>query len=180
MIRGKFVNLEDVKLNEAGYILKLRQDPQKTKYLPRLDISIEEQKVWMKERQKRKGDYYFLIKNKKGRKLGTIGIYNINGKVGEIGRWISEGNEIENTEAYILCLEWAFKEKCLEKIKSRPMWENKKIIRLSERMGFKFKEREEDPLGFTLVVGWLSRKEYLNNFGPKIRKIFEIIKKKTQ
>lgn len=172
IIQGRFVDLKKVGVNDAQYILKLRQDPQKTEFLPRLEISIEEQQKWIREQQKREGDYYFLIKNKSGKNLGTIGVYNISEKMAEIGRWISEGNEIENMESFILSLEWAFEKLEIEKIKSRPMLKNRRVIRLSKKMGFVFKDKETKP-DFVLYVGWLSKKRYYEKIRPKTHQVLE-------
>ena len=58
-IEGKYVDLKYVTVEDATIVLELRQDPELTKDLPRLDITEEEQKEWIRKQQLREGDYYF-------------------------------------------------------------------------------------------------------------------------
>jgi len=102
-IKGKYVDLKYAKIEDAEVILQMRQDPDLTKFLPRLDITVAEQRKWIEKQQIREGDYYFVVWSKKGKAIGTIRVYNIHGGQGETGSLVLSGNAFENLEAKLLC-----------------------------------------------------------------------------
>ena len=55
----------------------------------------------------RPGDYYFVVYNKKGEKIGLIGVYDINGDSAEMGREVNYGSCVEVLEAQVLLQDFA-------------------------------------------------------------------------
>ena len=64
ILEGKYVNLRSVEEKDAEFTLSLRQDPILTKYLPKLDITLEQQINWIRKQRVKEGDFYFLVENK--------------------------------------------------------------------------------------------------------------------
>lgn len=67
MMQGQFVYLKSATSDDAEFTLALRQNPALTKYLPKLDITLEQQKNWINIQREKAGDYFFVVRNKIGR-----------------------------------------------------------------------------------------------------------------
>tara|TARA_Y100000590_G_scaffold29895_1_gene33268 strand:- start:92 stop:643 length:552 start_codon:yes stop_codon:yes gene_type:complete len=128
-IYGKFVVLKEISLNDSLFIYKLRRNKIISFYLHKPPSSLLEQKNWIKKNLKNKKTQDFVIINKKkNKKIGTIALNKITLNTAEWGRWISKGSTIENIEAIILLLNYAFKKKKMKKIYSLTNINNKKVI----------------------------------------------------
>ena len=51
-IQGRYVDLRSVTEEDAKFTLAIRQEPEFVKFLPRLDITIEQQKAWIRKHKK--------------------------------------------------------------------------------------------------------------------------------
>ena len=91
-IQGKYVNLRTANPNDAAFILSLRLDKDLGKYLKPTDPSVEKQRQWIKNRQKKKDDYHMIIENKNGKNIGVIAIYDIKNDTFDGGRWLLSRN----------------------------------------------------------------------------------------
>ena len=147
-IEGKYVDLNYVTVEDAAIVLELRQDPELTKYLPRLDITEEEQKEWISKQQLRDGDYYFSIVRKNGEKIGLIRVYDIKDGEGETGSFLSRGTIIETREAKLLFDEFLFITLGLKKIRNTCRKDNESILNFSESFGVKWVGEKKDRNGF--------------------------------
>lgn len=107
-IEGKFVHLRAVQPEDAEFILKIRNDKEISKYLPPLNITVEQQKSWISKQRNDSDSYYFIFTNNKGESLGTISVYNINNEHAEVGRFCSFGDSVQNMEAALLCDDFIF------------------------------------------------------------------------
>lgn len=93
--------------HDADFILSLRSDPNKTKYMVTIDSDIERQKEWIQEYKKREKeglDYYFIYNNTEGEPLGVNRISHVDykEKLAKSSSWITiEGL---TTEPFILQL----------------------------------------------------------------------------
>ncbi|MBI4981630.1 MAG: GNAT family N-acetyltransferase [Candidatus Omnitrophica bacterium] len=145
---GDFSILRHVHPEDAEFILSLRLNPETSKFLHSTDPSIEKQKSWIKEQQLRQGDYYFIIEDKAGVSFGTVGLYNIDaGKRAEFGRWICVNSAVIAIESFMLVHDFGFEALGLEKIFSRIVVENNRVISAHERFGYrKIKEISSESL----------------------------------
>ena len=134
-IRGKYVYLRSVIPDDAEFILELRSNPQINQYLPILKISVEEQKNWIIEQQKRPGDYYFLVFNMSNEPIGTVRVYDIKDDCGESGSLALLGNAFENMEARYLLECFIFDTLGLEKTVATADFENKRAQHFGEAFG---------------------------------------------
>lgn len=84
------LSIRSVEIDDAAFILKLRLDIKKSKFLNNVEDSLEKQKQWIQEQRFRENDYYFIIEDQKKNKIGTVGLYDINIKESSFnwGRWI--------------------------------------------------------------------------------------------
>ena len=85
---GLFARL--VNESDAEYIYNLRSNPKLSKYIHKVDSSVESQRKWIKDYKKREEegiDYYFIF-YKDGKPVGLNRLYNIEGKSFQSGSWL--------------------------------------------------------------------------------------------
>lgn len=161
ILEGKYVNLRSVEEQDAEFTLSLRQNPGLTKYLPKLDITLEQQVNWIKKQRLTDGDYYFLVENKDGKPIGVIGVYNVSGKCAETGRIVVIGNAIESVEAQLLSFDFAFDVLNLEKTVNYVIAENSHALRFSQMFGSVSSQPYKDSDGNMRIDGVISKDSYM-------------------
>ena len=129
IIRGDLVELKAATVEDAEFTLSIRQDPAITKYLPKLDITIEDQRKWILRQREKEGDYFFVIWNKAGKRIGTWGIYDIKGKTGEGGRLASYGDAFQKIESGMLISYFQFEILKLEKVVGWVYADNRPVVK---------------------------------------------------
>lgn len=158
-IRGSFVYLKSVDLDDASFTLSVRQNPSFTAFLPKLDISLDKQKEWISKQKEKKGDYFFVIFNNKGERIGTSGVYDVKNGSAETGRLTSIGNPLESLEAQYLSFVFAFDILKLKSTRCFVYKDNTKAIHLSEFFGTTFlPSRIEN--GIEICDGILTREAF--------------------
>lgn len=170
ILEGKYVKLQYAQIEDAEEILSIRQDPKLTKYLPRLNITIEEQRAWLEQQQEREGDYYFCVWNKENKLIGTIRIYNIHDGIGETGSLALKGNAFENLEAKLLCEDFLWDILKLNSTIGIINVENIQAQKFAQLFGVEFEKPSHDERGFERVIGHNSKEKSVK-YRDKIRKI---------
>jgi len=87
-LHGKNLVLRNVTINDAEFIVSLRTDPRKSKYLSPISGNIEEQINWLKSYQKSNNQAYFIICNQDAGRVGCIRIYDPQGFNYTWGSWL--------------------------------------------------------------------------------------------
>lgn len=148
---GNKIILRLVEEEDSYFILKLRQNIELNKYISSTDITVEQQKEWIKKykiRENNKEEYYFIVLNKKiNQSCGTVRIYNID-KINKVATWGSfildfTRPDGASKEVIDISLNFAFKELKLKKIELDVRKANKKAIYIYEKNGF-IKEKEDN------------------------------------
>lgn len=134
---GKHVSLICANEDDAEFTLALRNDPDLTRYIPKVTNTLEQQRSWIKNQRDKNDDMFFVMQNSKGKKVGTLSFYNIDkgNRRCELGRYVSYGNALENVEAIVLLLDYLFSKNQIESIILNIDKENKKVISLWEKFG---------------------------------------------
>lgn len=135
-IKGKFVTLRSITLDDVQFSYNLRRDPRFVNIMGQPAATIEDQKKFIEWQMNQQGDYYFVVLNNGGEKIGLIGVYNIHDGIGEIGREINTGAPYESMEAEILLNDFSMNVLNL-KIKTYVIYENNsKQFALQHKLGF--------------------------------------------
>lgn len=134
-IEGKFIDLKSVDFEDADFTLQIRKDPAFVKYLPKINNSIENQKAWIKKQRASDDDYFWVVLDKKGNRIGTIGVFDIKADPPKAGRLALKGNALQNIEANYLAYKFG-----LDILKLDQLWgfiysENKRAIRFAKLFG---------------------------------------------
>ena len=128
-IYGKYTYIKNISISDAIFTYNLRKNFENSFYLHKPPKSINDQKKWIKNNINNKKNLDFIIYDKKkNKKIGTIGLNDINSSNAEWGRWISVGNPILNIEPVILLLNYGFKKLKLKKIYSLTNIKNRKVV----------------------------------------------------
>jgi hypothetical protein len=80
-----------VEESDAEFIIKLRTDPNLSKYIHETNPDIELQRTWIrnyKTRQHKGEDFYFMFEKPLGTRLGVCRIYDIKEDSYTIGSWV--------------------------------------------------------------------------------------------
>lgn len=172
ILEGKFVNLRSVREEDAEFILSIRNNPEISKYLPPLDVTVEQQKNWIAKQRNDDDSYYFIIEEKGSRRiLGTISVYDIVSNHGESGRLCSIGESYDSIEAMSLFNSFVFNILHLDYLTGWVIDENKTVSSLNKRLGYISNGRSVSKDGLECETLVLTKENYL----LKARKIKEII-----
>ncbi len=86
-LKFRFVQEED-----ASFLVQLRTDPIKAKYISTTDTDVEKQRLWIREykiREKSKSEFYFIVTDEENIEFATYRLYNRTKDSIEIGSFIS-------------------------------------------------------------------------------------------
>ncbi len=163
LIIGKYVRLRSIEdlEDDVAFSLEIRQNENKTRYLHRVENNSEQQRSWIQKQRKREGDYFFIIEQPSGKKVGTVGIYDIEDRVAQIGRVLMIGNPVETFESQLLAMQFAYEKLGIEELFSIICLENAASIRLAKALEFHF----GDPIFLNeareqVYQGWAYKSEF--------------------
>lgn len=130
--------LRPVSLEDATFIVELRNDPVLSKYLHEISPRVEDQVSWLERYFARPDDYYFIVEDAdSGERHGTIGIYDIedNASGAQWGRWILKHGSIAALESAWLICEAGFSKLGLASLSSRTLVENPRVVSFHDSFG---------------------------------------------
>ncbi len=83
------VRLRPVRMADAEFIVKLRSSPHAEGFIGDSAADVGSQEAWLRAYFERPDDLYFIIeRGRDGQAVGTSGICDIQGTVGEWARWV--------------------------------------------------------------------------------------------
>ena len=137
------LNVRLVNENDAGFILSLRTDPIRTKYMVTLDYNIKKQIKWMQEYKKREKmglDYYLIYSNLEDKPIGLNRISHIDfqAKTAKTSSWIVvRGLHYESIKMKIIQNEIGFNLLELDTLWCDVHKVNKRAIRILKLFAYK-------------------------------------------
>jgi len=87
-VRGKTLVFRNAEVLDAEFILSLRSDSNKSRYLSQTSSEFSTQVAWLNDYAEKTDQAYFIIESKDGEKLGTIRIYDAKNDSFCWGSWI--------------------------------------------------------------------------------------------
>lgn len=102
VIHGMFVDLRSITLDDAEFSYNIRADKRNRDTVGQLAPSLEAQKDFIRWQMQEPNDYYFVVLNKKGERIGLIGAYDLQGDMIEVGREVIVGEPTESMETELL------------------------------------------------------------------------------
>lgn len=147
LLEGKAVNIRSAEIDDAEFILTLRLDPNLNKHIGRTSPSVEDQKEWIRQQQRKSDDFYLILESTNGERIGTGGIYDITDSNFSIGRWIIQKNTAPKIalESIMMVYHFCFFELGLEIANFDVRQENKSVINYHLSYGAEiYKSSESD------------------------------------
>ena len=172
-LEGKYVTLRSVEESDAEFILSVRNDPRISKYLPPLNVTVEQQRQWIAKQRADKDSYYFLMETPQGEPIGTQGIYDIIDNHGECGRYCCIGEPKAAVEASFLLSDFVFNRLKLDYTTIWVYEGNKSVLALNYSYGYEWTESRVDEKGEPFRVGILKRERALEK-NEKLKKRLRI------
>ena len=180
LIKGKFIYLKKISLNDDKFIYYLRNKKSISNYLHSPPKSINDQRKWISNNIRNIETLDFIIcRNKNKKKIGTIAFDKINKFNAEWGRWISQGNTFENIESVIILLNYGFNTLKLKNIYSLTNKDNIKVINFHKNTSalykgiiksfFKINNKKKDAIKYDF------NKKRFDSFKKKFRSMIESI-----
>ena len=131
------VRLRPVRLNDAPFIVWLRNLEHAKGRVGDSAQDIASQEKWLQTYFNRDGDYYFIVETSGGTPLGTYGLYKINGDLWESGRWIIRPGVPAAIPCIVLGFQVAFDCLGISKLKAYTVSTNHRVLTLNGKLGFK-------------------------------------------
>lgn len=130
--------LRPVDLEDAAFIVELRDDPILSRYLHEISPRVEDQVSWLERYFKQPDDYYFIIEDAdSGERHGAVGIYDLEDKnsSAQWGRWILKHGSMAALESAWLICEAGFAKLGLASLFSRTLVENPRVVSFHDSFG---------------------------------------------
>jgi RimJ/RimL family protein N-acetyltransferase len=153
-----------VEEKDADFILKLRTDSNKSRFISETDSDVEKQKKWIREYKKReenKDEFYFIASDINNIDFATYRIYNKKEDIIEIGSFVSKPlyhNPINIIKVDILVKTFVFDTLGFQKLNFEVRKENKSVVNYHKK--FAPILIKEDELNYYFV---LERDAFLSN-----------------
>ena len=152
VLEGRYVDLRSCTEDDAEFTRDIRKDPEFVRFLPAINNTVEDQKAWIRKQRKKDGDYFFVVWDKKGKRIGTISIYNVEGSGAESGRLAIKGsNPFQGVEAQLLIFRFAFGMLGLGFISGYIYSNNERAIRFNKQFGGVQSPPEKDENGNEII-----------------------------
>ena len=108
---GIAFRLRPVRREDAPLIVELRRDPERTRFLNAIPLTIAAQEEFLDRYFERPGDYYFVIEDRdSGRADGLIGMYDLDGDVAQYGRWVLRPGPVAAIESLLMLYRVGFEQ----------------------------------------------------------------------
>lgn len=160
-IEGLTVKLRSVASDDAEATYKMRMDKEKTKYMHPVDGTIETQKNYILNQQKKEGDYLFAVLDHNDNIIGMRGIYNVKKDTAESGRTIGYGDAFQNMEALLLGMDFAFDVLNVESLFMDAAADNQSVRGIQIQLGAKeYKRGYYSGLEYEYIFSVLSKEDY--------------------
>lgn len=141
--------LRDANPKDAPFILSLRTDENKSRFLSPTSPELEQQIRWLEDYANRNDQIYFIIENKQGESLGTVRLYDQQGDSFCWGSWILKDEAPSNAaiESVLMVYAYAINHLGFQRSHFDVRKGNESVWRFHERFGAtKTGETEDDYL----------------------------------
>lgn len=137
-LEGPACRLRPVVRTDAGFILQLRSDSERTQFLHPVSGRLEDQEAWLEAYETRPGDWYWIVERRSnGAPEGTLGLYDFKPAPSEAewGRWILRAGSPFALESAWLLYRLAFEEFGLAAVYCRTLALNAQVLSFHDSCG---------------------------------------------
>ncbi|GEN72503.1 MULTISPECIES: GNAT family N-acetyltransferase [Chryseobacterium] len=93
VIEYKGIKLRFVEADDASFIVSIRNNEKKSRFISKTSQDVEAQKQWIsdyKKREQQKKEFYFIAVDENNEDYATYRVYKIDSGLPEIGSWVSK------------------------------------------------------------------------------------------
>jgi len=134
-LHGFGIRLRPVEITDAAFILQIRTMPHVLGWVGDTKASLQDQERWLCSYFERAGDYYFIIEQGDGTKIGTIGLYDFHDHSAEWGRWILLPGALAAVQSALLIHRFAFEMLHLDSLRGTVVSTNTAVLSFHRRFG---------------------------------------------
>ena len=129
-IEGKYVNLREVEVDDAAFILKLRTTGKGSKFLHKTSSDIQKQIDYIKKYKTLDNEWYFIVTDKDGEAIGCLSAYDIRGNSVCTGRWVmvNATDSRKGIESDLLLKDFVFNTLKATELRTDTKFSNKNMI----------------------------------------------------
>lgn len=143
ILEGFGCRLRPVTVEDAAFIIDLRNQPFAQGMIHATSASVERQIGWIENWQLRDDDYYWIIEavGEATESIGTIGFYDVAAieKEGMPGRWVMlPQNRVNVMAPFLLLYKFVFEVLDINRVVMDVVADNKKVRRFHELYGAKY------------------------------------------
>lgn len=175
IIEGKTVRLRSVEERDAEITYKMRNDPEKARFVRPSKSTVEGQRDYIKNQRTVPDDYLFVIEDLQGNPIGMKGVYNFNRDKNEVetGRFIGYGSQVQNIEALLLSFDFAFEVMKVDRIVMSALENNHVMLGIQRRFGVEFTYRDRyEGMNYDNLHSVLTKEAYSKS-RPKIQALID-------
>jgi RimJ/RimL family protein N-acetyltransferase len=172
MIIGKNINLREVEVRDAEFILSLRLDPELNAHISATQNDLAKQREWIERYISLKKDKYFIIQDKQSNAVGTVRIYDMLDNCFCWGSWIvrPEARNYASLESAVLLYEYAFFDLGFNLSKFDVRKANHKALNFHIKFGATITSEDEQDFFMTF-----HKKDFIQNRNGYLKAINEIL-----
>src|SRR5438105_3449959 len=134
---GFGVRLRPVRLDDAEFIVWLRNLAHARGRIGDTAADVEAQIAWLKSYFERPGDYYFIIETVGAVSVGAYGLYDLDATSAESGRWVIRPEVPAAIPSAILAFDIAFARLKLQRLRVKTVSTNRNVLSLNRKFGFR-------------------------------------------
>ena len=133
---GFGVRLRPVRMDDAAFIVWLRNLDYVKGKIGDSASDISGQQVWLEAYFKREGDYYFIIETLGGIPVGTHSLYSLSDGAAELGRWVIRPGVQAAVPSHMVAFTIAFERLGLKALRNATVSTNRPVLSISRKFGF--------------------------------------------
>jgi RimJ/RimL family protein N-acetyltransferase len=134
---GFGVRLRPVKIEDAAFIVWLRNSEHARGKLGDSASDVAGQEAWLEKYFQRDGDYYFIVETLNGIAVGTHSLYDITAGSAELGRWIIRPGIQAAIPSHMVAFDIAFGQLGLKELRNATVSTNQGVLSISRKFGFR-------------------------------------------
>lgn len=173
IIKGLTVDMRSVVPDDAEVTYDMRMDKDKVRYMHKISGTVDDQRAYIVNQNKKPGDYLFLVLDKSGKPIGMRGIYDVKEDSAESGRTIGFGDAFQNIEAILLGFDFAFETIGVSKVFMDAFEDNSSVRGIQKSIGAVEIEKNVIPGWNSLNVRSVLHKETYANKREKTMAMIE-------
>jgi RimJ/RimL family protein N-acetyltransferase len=170
-IYGRTLVLRNAATTDASFILDLRTDAQRSRYLSYTSDDVERQRAWLESYASKKDQAYFVIETLNAEPLGTVRLYDAQGNSFCWGSWILKASAPTHAaiESALMVYAYAIDRLGFQQAHFDVRKENEHVWRFHERFGaMRIGESKQDYFyqldSAAIATSRMKYRKYLPNF----------------